>query len=62
MKWSVLSVGEGVLETSTRVVRVEAGESPGGVRAANRRAKAARAGRGGKGGDTAGRGAGRRRR
>ncbi|MGW6917440.1 16S rRNA (guanine(527)-N(7))-methyltransferase RsmG [Kitasatospora sp. NPDC054939] len=42
---SVISVGEGTLETSTRVVQVKAGESPGGVRAAARRAKMARAGR-----------------
>ncbi|MQS13193.1 16S rRNA (guanine(527)-N(7))-methyltransferase RsmG [Streptomyces kaniharaensis] len=45
VEWSVISVGEGTLETSTRVVQVKAGESPGGVRAATRRAKAARAGR-----------------
>ncbi|GJF34323.1 hypothetical protein KNE206_70230 [Kitasatospora sp. NE20-6] len=57
--WSVISVGEGTLETSTRVVRVEAGESPGGVKAATRRAKAARAGRGTREG---GRGGSRRRR
>ncbi|MFD5561058.1 16S rRNA (guanine(527)-N(7))-methyltransferase RsmG [Kitasatospora griseola] len=64
VKWSVIGVGEGVLETQTRVVRVEAGESPGGVKAATRRAKAARAGRGGKGAEGAGRrgGAGRGRR
>jgi 16S rRNA (guanine527-N7)-methyltransferase len=61
VKWSVISVGEGTLETSTRVVRVEAGESPGGVRAATRRAKAARAGRAGRPGE-AGRAGGRRRR
>jgi len=61
VKWSVISVGEGTLETSTRVVRVEAGESPGGVRAATRRAKAARAGRTAKPGD-GGRAGGRRRR
>ncbi|MER6301450.1 16S rRNA (guanine(527)-N(7))-methyltransferase RsmG [Kitasatospora sp. NPDC001539] len=46
VEWSVISVGEGTLETSTRVVQVKAGESPGGVRAATRRAKMARAGRG----------------
>ncbi|WP_441251232.1 16S rRNA (guanine(527)-N(7))-methyltransferase RsmG [Kitasatospora sp. McL0602] len=61
VKWSVIAVGEGTLETSTKVVRVEAGESPGGVKAATRRAKAARAGRAAKPGE-AGRGAGRRRR
>ncbi|MER8183298.1 16S rRNA (guanine(527)-N(7))-methyltransferase RsmG [Kitasatospora sp. NPDC094015] len=59
--WSVLAVGEGTLETSTRVVRVEAGESPGGVKAATRRAKAARAGRGGRPAE-GGRGGARRRR
>ncbi|WP_431679676.1 16S rRNA (guanine(527)-N(7))-methyltransferase RsmG [Kitasatospora sp. KL5] len=59
VSWSVISVGEGTLETSTRVVRVEAGESPGGVKAATRRAKAARAGRGAREG---GRGGARRRR
>ncbi|MFJ1705312.1 16S rRNA (guanine(527)-N(7))-methyltransferase RsmG [Kitasatospora sp. NPDC088346] len=59
--WSVLAVGEETLETSTRVVRVEAGESPGGVKAATRRAKAARAGRGGKPSE-GGRGGARRRR
>ncbi|MER5639559.1 16S rRNA (guanine(527)-N(7))-methyltransferase RsmG [Kitasatospora sp. NPDC002227] len=61
VKWTVISVGEGTLETSTRVVQVEAGESPGGVKAATRRAKAARAGRAGN--KTAdGRGQSRRRR
>ncbi|MGW4897968.1 16S rRNA (guanine(527)-N(7))-methyltransferase RsmG [Kitasatospora sp. NPDC004240] len=44
-EWSVISVGEGTLETSTRVVQVKAGESPGGVKAAARRARMARAGR-----------------
>lgn len=64
VNFSVISVGEGVLETSTRVVRVEAGESPGGVKAATRRAKAARAGRSGKSGQGAAgaRGGARRRR
>ncbi|MFJ8040141.1 16S rRNA (guanine(527)-N(7))-methyltransferase RsmG [Kitasatospora sp. NPDC096147] len=63
VKWSVIAVGEGALETSTRVVRVEAGESPGGVKAATRRAKAARAGRGPRTGEGTGRGGtGRRRR
>ncbi|WP_354644996.1 16S rRNA (guanine(527)-N(7))-methyltransferase RsmG [Kitasatospora camelliae] len=61
VKWSVTSVGEGLLETSTRVVRVEAGESPGGVKAAARRAKAARAGRSGRERE-GGRGGARRRR
>ncbi|MFE2724487.1 16S rRNA (guanine(527)-N(7))-methyltransferase RsmG [Kitasatospora sp. NPDC059327] len=45
VEWTVISVGEGTLETSTRVIQVKAGESPGGVKAATRRAKAARAGR-----------------
>jgi 16S rRNA (guanine527-N7)-methyltransferase len=36
-----------VVETPTHVVRVQVGESPGGVKAAARRAKAARAGRAG---------------
>jgi 16S rRNA (guanine527-N7)-methyltransferase len=36
--------GEGVVETPTHVVRVKVGESPGGVRAATRRARAARKG------------------
>ncbi|MGW7585694.1 16S rRNA (guanine(527)-N(7))-methyltransferase RsmG [Kitasatospora sp. NPDC054768] len=45
VEWSVIAVGEGTLETSTRVIQVKAGESPGGVKAATRRAKAARAGR-----------------
>ncbi|MFC1410439.1 16S rRNA (guanine(527)-N(7))-methyltransferase RsmG [Streptacidiphilus sp. N1-12] len=44
-EWSVGTAGEGVLETPTHVVRVKVGESPGGVKAATRRAKAARAGR-----------------
>lgn len=59
--WEVLAVGEDVLETPTRVVRVAAGESPGGVRAATRRARAARAGRAGRGVE-GGRAGGRRRR
>ncbi|MFJ9946370.1 16S rRNA (guanine(527)-N(7))-methyltransferase RsmG [Kitasatospora sp. NPDC091207] len=45
VEWTVISVGEGTLETSTRVIQVKAGESPGGVKAATRRARAARAGR-----------------
>ncbi|QMU80730.1 16S rRNA (guanine(527)-N(7))-methyltransferase RsmG [Streptacidiphilus sp. PB12-B1b] len=43
--WSVGIAGEGVVETPTHVVRVQVGESPGGVKAAARRARAARAGR-----------------
>ncbi|MFE0511433.1 16S rRNA (guanine(527)-N(7))-methyltransferase RsmG [Streptomyces sp. NPDC058964] len=42
---SVLQVGEGVVDPLSTVVRVEVGESPGGVRFAAKRAKAARAGR-----------------
>ncbi|MCF3118446.1 MULTISPECIES: 16S rRNA (guanine(527)-N(7))-methyltransferase RsmG [Streptomyces] len=42
---SVLHVGEGVVDPQSTVVRVEVGESPGGVRFAAKRAKAARAGR-----------------
>lgn len=42
---SVVQVGEGVVDPQSTVVRVLAGESPGGVRAATRRAKAARADR-----------------
>jgi 16S rRNA (guanine527-N7)-methyltransferase len=45
VKTSVLHVGEGVVDPLTTVVRVEVGESPGGVRFAAKRAKAARAGR-----------------
>lgn len=41
----VLSVGEGLVEPAATVVRVRAGESPGGVRFAAKRAKAARTGR-----------------
>jgi 16S rRNA (guanine527-N7)-methyltransferase len=44
-EWSVGTAGAGVVETPTHVVRVQVGESPGGVKAAARRAKAARAGR-----------------
>ncbi|MGW3358179.1 16S rRNA (guanine(527)-N(7))-methyltransferase RsmG [Streptomyces bungoensis] len=43
---SVLHVGEGVVDPPSTVVRVEVGESPGGVRFAAKRAKAARTGRG----------------
>ncbi|MGA4801340.1 16S rRNA (guanine(527)-N(7))-methyltransferase RsmG [Streptomyces lavendulocolor] len=39
---SVLQVGEGIVEPLSTVVRVEVGESPGGVRFAAKRAKAAR--------------------
>ncbi|MEH0545486.1 16S rRNA (guanine(527)-N(7))-methyltransferase RsmG [Streptomyces sp. B21-105] len=42
---SILQVGEGVVEPLSTVVRVEVGESPGGVRFAAKRAKAARTGR-----------------
>ncbi|WP_329456885.1 16S rRNA (guanine(527)-N(7))-methyltransferase RsmG [Streptomyces sp. NBC_01497] len=42
---SILKVGEGVVEPLATVVRVEVGESPGGVRFAAKRAKAARTGR-----------------
>ncbi|MEY9966084.1 16S rRNA (guanine527-N7)-methyltransferase [Streptacidiphilus sp. MAP12-16] len=58
-EWSVGTAGEGVVETPTHVVRVQVGESPGGVKAAARRARAARAGRAGTPGA---RGASRRRR
>jgi 16S rRNA (guanine527-N7)-methyltransferase len=47
VEWAVLPVGERALGAATRVVQVKAGESPGGVKAATRRAKAARAGRSG---------------
>jgi 16S rRNA (guanine527-N7)-methyltransferase len=42
---SVLRVGEGIVDPLATVVRVEVGESPGGVRFATKRAKAARASR-----------------
>lgn len=42
---SVVQVGEGVVDPLSTVVRVLVGESPGGVRAATRRVKAARASR-----------------
>lgn len=42
---SVLQVGHGLVDPLSTVVRVEAGESPGGVRFAAKRAKAARTGR-----------------
>jgi 16S rRNA (guanine527-N7)-methyltransferase len=42
VKTSVLQVGEGIVDPLSTVVRVEVGESPGGVRFAAKRAKAAR--------------------
>ncbi|KQX62394.1 16S rRNA (guanine(527)-N(7))-methyltransferase RsmG [Streptomyces sp. NBC_00080] len=42
---SILHVGEGVVDPLSTVVRVEVGESPGGVRFAAKRAKAARTSR-----------------
>ncbi|MER6533088.1 16S rRNA (guanine(527)-N(7))-methyltransferase RsmG [Streptomyces sp900105755] len=42
---SILHVGAGVVDPLSTVVRVEVGESPGGVRFAAKRAKAARTGR-----------------
>jgi 16S rRNA (guanine527-N7)-methyltransferase len=42
---SVLRIGEGLVEPTATVVRVEVGESPGGVRFAAKKAKAARTGR-----------------
>ncbi|MFG2195550.1 16S rRNA (guanine(527)-N(7))-methyltransferase RsmG [Streptomyces sp. NPDC048639] len=42
---SILHVGEGVVDPSSTVVRAEVGESPGGVRFAAKRAKAARTSR-----------------
>jgi 16S rRNA (guanine527-N7)-methyltransferase len=42
---SILQVGEGVVDPLSTVVRVKVGESPGGVRFAAKRAKAARTGR-----------------
>ncbi|MFF4650236.1 16S rRNA (guanine(527)-N(7))-methyltransferase RsmG [Streptomyces sp. NPDC001380] len=65
VEWSVVQAGAGTVETPTHVVRVRVGESPGGVRAATRRARAARAGRGASAGrgSTGGRsGGGKRRR
>lgn len=55
VEWSVVQAGAGVVEPPATVVRVLVGESPGGVRAAARRAKAARASR------ARGQGSGRRR-
>ncbi|GAA1430481.1 16S rRNA (guanine(527)-N(7))-methyltransferase RsmG [Streptomyces thermospinosisporus] len=42
---SIVHVGQGVVDLMSTVVRVEVGESPGGVRFAAKRAKAARTGR-----------------
>ncbi|MGC0376232.1 16S rRNA (guanine(527)-N(7))-methyltransferase RsmG [Streptomyces sp. SAI-229] len=42
---SIVHVGEGIVDPMSTVVRVEVGESPGGVRFAAKRAKAARTGR-----------------
>jgi 16S rRNA (guanine527-N7)-methyltransferase len=42
---SILHVGEGIVDPMSTVVRVKVGESPGGVRFAAKRAKAARTGR-----------------
>ncbi|MET7291745.1 16S rRNA (guanine(527)-N(7))-methyltransferase RsmG [Streptomyces griseoloalbus] len=42
---SIVHVGDGVVDPMSTVVRVEVGESPGGVRFAAKRAKAARTGR-----------------
>ncbi|MFD8000527.1 16S rRNA (guanine(527)-N(7))-methyltransferase RsmG [Streptomyces mirabilis] len=42
---SILHVGAGIVDPLSTVVRVEVGESPGGVRFAAKRAKAARTGR-----------------
>jgi 16S rRNA (guanine527-N7)-methyltransferase len=47
---SVVQVGAGLVDPPSTVVRVLVGESPGGVRAATRRAKAARANRQAQGG------------
>jgi 16S rRNA (guanine527-N7)-methyltransferase len=47
---SVVQVGEGIVDPLSTVVRVLVGESPGGVRAATRRVKAARASRSPRGG------------
>lgn len=46
---SVVHVGEGVVDPPSTVVRVEVGESPGGVRFAAKRAKAARVSRASRG-------------
>lgn len=57
VEWSVVQAGAGVVDPPSTVVRVVVGESPGGVRAGARRAKAARASRA-----VRSQGAGRRRR
>ncbi|KRV47315.1 16S rRNA (guanine(527)-N(7))-methyltransferase RsmG [Wenjunlia vitaminophila] len=50
VEWSVVRVGAEVSETPATVIRVLVGESPGGVRAGARRAKAVRASRAARGG------------
>ena len=45
VRTSILRVGEGVVDPLATVVRAEVGESPGGVRFAAKRARAARSGR-----------------
>ena len=45
VRTSVVQVGQGIVDPLSTVVRAEVGESPGGVRFAAKRAKAARAGR-----------------
>ncbi len=45
VRTSVLQVGEGIVDPLSTLVRVEVGESPGGVRFAAKRAKAARSAR-----------------
>lgn len=45
VRTSVVQVGQGVVDPLSTVVRAEVGESPGGVRFAAKRVKAARAGR-----------------
>jgi 16S rRNA (guanine527-N7)-methyltransferase len=50
VEWSVGHAGVEVLEVPSTVVRVVVGESPGGVRAGARRAKAVRASRSSRGG------------
>lgn len=58
---SVIQVGDETVQTPTHVVRVKVGESPGGVRAATRRARVARAERASGGRGSGGRGPRRRR-
>ncbi|GAB2574907.1 16S rRNA (guanine(527)-N(7))-methyltransferase RsmG [Streptomyces capparidis] len=50
VEWSVVRVGAGAADPPATVVRVLVGESPGGVRAGARRAKAVRANRATRGG------------